>query len=83
MTEDTKRALDMILPIAKELGINRIHADDDALYVEDSIIGITYNSTSATLWEFIGYLILEYQYRRRDLKLTDEQIKTITRNWAR
>lgn len=55
MTEDTRRAMDAIEPIAKVLGI-AISADDYFLYCNGQAIGISCNSTYATVKEFIGYV---------------------------
>jgi hypothetical protein len=57
MTEDTKRALEIIQPIAKELNIN-VSADGHCLYCNGQAIGIACNSTYATLNEFLGYAML-------------------------
>jgi hypothetical protein len=81
MTKDTKRALEIIEPIAKELNIE-VSADDDYLYINnDGGIGITYNSTRATLMEFVGWLIYYYDRIFRDIKLTDEQLEIIRTFW--
>ena len=81
MTKDTKRALEIIEPIAKELNIE-VSADDDFLYINnDGGIGITFNSTRATLMEFVGWLIFYYDRIFRDIKLTDEQLKIIGTFW--
>lgn len=55
MTEDTKRAIEAIEPIAKELNI-KITADDSFLYCNGQAIGIGCNSAYATIKEFIGYV---------------------------
>lgn len=59
MTEDTKKALEIVKPIADFLHIE-IHADNNFLFCNGQAIGITYNSTYATVYEFIGYLIDKY-----------------------
>lgn len=87
MTEDTKRALEIIGPVAKELNIE-VSADYDFLYCNGQAIGIACNSTYATLNEFLGYAIIwlgsrEYRYKvpenyKKELKrywFTDEQIE--------
>lgn len=56
MTDDTKRALEVIEPIAKVLGI-RVWADGYFLYCDGQAIGISCNSTYATVVEFIGYAV--------------------------
>jgi len=55
MTEDTKRALEAIAPMAKELNI-KVTADDSFLYCNGQAIGIGCNSAYATIKEFIGYV---------------------------
>lgn len=55
MTEDTKRAIEAIEPIAKELNI-KVTADDSFLYCNGQAIGIGCNSAYATIKEFIGYV---------------------------
>lgn len=56
MTEDTKRALEIIQPLADELNI-QVQADGNYLFCKGQAIGIACNSTYATIMEFIGYLI--------------------------
>ena len=55
MTEDTKRAIEVIAPMAKELHI-QVDADTGFLYCNGQAIGIGFNSTYATIKEFIGYV---------------------------
>jgi len=55
MTKDTKRALEIIAPMAKELRIE-VTADDTFLYCNGQAIGIGCNSAYATIKEFIGYV---------------------------
>ena len=55
MTEDTKRALEVIAPMAKELHI-QVDADNSFLYCNGQAIGIGCNSAYATIKEFIGYV---------------------------
>lgn len=57
MTEDTKKALEIIGPMAKELNID-ISADDHCLYCNGQAIGIACNSTYATVKEFLGYAMI-------------------------
>lgn len=57
MTEDTKRALEIIEPMAKELNID-ISADDRLLYCNGQAIGIACNSAYATIKEFLGYAMI-------------------------
>ena len=70
MTEDTKRALEILQPLASSLGYGTLQADDNFLYVADKAIGISCNSTYATEMEFIGFLFMyEYAKRFRDIGL--------------
>ena len=55
-TEDTKRALAVIKPLADQIGIS-VSADDWLLYCNGQAIGIDCNSTYATIKEFIGYAV--------------------------
>lgn len=65
MTEDTKRAMEMIRPIAKELGIC-VNADGNWLLCDEQAIGIACNSTYATVVEFIAYCM--YHLDKRELR---------------
>ena len=68
MTNDTKRALEIIEPMAKELNIE-VSADDRLLYCNGQAIGISCNSTYATINEFLGFAFLrmcEREYRFRE-----------------
>lgn len=80
MTNDTKRALDIIRPMASEFGIY-VDADNKFLYVDGQAIGISGNSTYATLKEFIGYMIIKYDREYRNLDLGCDQLDKIRRYW--
>ena len=81
MTDDTKRALEIIQPIAEKLNI-KVSADDKILYLDGMGIGISMNSTYATLMEFIGWLFMvKYDPDFRKVKLTEEQQETIGLYW--
>ena len=81
MTEDTRRALKIIRPIAKMVGVD-IEADDNLLYINnDGGIGIAFNSTKATVLEFVGWLIIYYDSHFRCLGLSDKQLDTIKQFW--
>ena len=58
ITEDTKRALAAIEPLARVLGIS-VSADGSCLYLNGQAIGISANSTWATVMEFVGYAFAE------------------------
>ena len=84
MTTDTKRALEIIKPMAAEFHI-QVDADDDHLYIEDPYlgkrrIGISFNSTYATLKEFIGVLIYRYDFDR-NINLSSYQKSVIEKYW--
>lgn len=82
MTNDTKRALDMITPIADLLGIEVRGADRYFLYLDDIAIGISCNSTWATVHEFIGYaFLMEFARRFRPCKITSTVENIIKRYW--
>ena len=87
MTDDTRRALDIIKPIADFFHIE-VTADNNFLIINGQPIGITCNSTRATLFEFIGYMIDVYCDEKgvtyKDLQdrihrcwYNDEQVKSI------
>ena len=68
MTIDTQIALGVIRPLAAYLNIE-VSADDKLLYCNGQAIGISCNSTYATINEFLGYAFLrmcEREYRFRD-----------------
>lgn len=84
MTEDTRRALEIIKPIAEQLNI-KVSADECLLYVDDPYegefaVGIGCNSTYATLMEFIGLLVLRHA-RDRMWDIGGRQAKTVKRYW--
>lgn len=81
MSTNTQRALEIIKPMANELKM-AVDADDKFLYLDDIAIGISYNSTWATLMEFIGYVMVrEYTQRFRGVWFADRQEEKIKRYW--
>lgn len=58
MTDDTKRAVEILQPIMEELGIP-MEATNSRLILRDDAIGIDCNSTWATVMEAIGWLFLK------------------------
>lgn len=79
MTDDTKRALEIIKPMADELNI-KVDADDRLLYCNEQAIGIGCNSTYATIMEFVGYVIVkEYSKWHR---FTPRLFTDIKRFWV-
>lgn len=79
MSNDTKRALEIIAPMANELHI-QIAADQYYLYCDSQAIGIACNSTYATIMEFVGYLVFLWA-ADREIKLPKEIDKRIKRYW--
>ena len=82
MTNDTKRAIEIIEPMAKELNIE-VSADDKFLYCNGQAIGISANSTYATIKEFIGYALcfLDLHDPTYRLDLPQALKKRIQRYW--
>lgn len=81
MTRDTERAIEIIAPICGELGIT-VDADKDFLYCNGQAIGISCNSTYATLNEFIGYLMVDLCNREHQrYNMPKELEKSIKRYW--
>lgn len=72
MTEDTKRALEVIVPMAKELHI-QVDADNSFLYCNGQAIGIGCNSTYATIKEFIGYVFATV-YKKEAFDMHGEKV---------
>ena len=78
MTDDTRRALQIIEPICSELCIS-VDADKSKLYIEDDVIGIACNSTYATVMEALGWIFLKQYPRFRHVLIPDMLRKDITR----
>lgn len=72
MTEDTKRALEVIAPMAKELNI-LVSADKSFLYCNGQAIGIGCNSTYATIMEFVGYVFATV-YKKEAFDMRGEKV---------
>lgn len=83
MTEDTKRALEILAPIADELRIE-MKATDKLLIMNGQAIGIACNSTHATLLEAIGWIFVEHYMKRfRPVDIEpDELSDTVKRFWV-
>lgn len=82
MTEDTKRALEIMWPIAEELNI-KVEANDKILKMDGQAIGIACNSTWATMMEMIGWIFIERYCRDfREIDIDwNELNETIKRYW--
>lgn len=80
MTEDTKRALEIIEPMAKELNID-LSADDRLLYCNGQAIGIALNSAYATVKEFLGYAMIWIGQREDRWEVPEKYANEIKRYW--
>lgn len=85
MTNDTQKALEVIIPLAAYLNIE-VSADDRLLYCNSHAIAISCNSTYATINEFLGYAFLrmcerEYRFKAGIAEAT-ELNKEIRRYWV-
>ena len=81
MTENTRRALEIIKPIADFLKIE-VSADWKVLYVNEIGIGIACNSTYATVMEFIGFLLMSEYPKFRGIHIDKWDIDAIERYWV-
>lgn len=83
MTNDTRIAMEKIAPIAYELNIE-VSADDKFLYCNGQAIGISCNSTYATINEFLGYAFLNMcrrEYRFKDCGEDKTVTEAVKRYW--
>ena len=58
-TPDTERAIEIMKPVMDFLHIE-VDADNNYLFLNGQAINITFNSTQATVYEFIGFLVDVY-----------------------
>ena len=80
MTDDTKRALEAIEPMAKALNI-QVRADGRFLYLNGQAIGIGCNSAWATVNEFIGYAFVTTWKQDKCVKIPHDLVERIKRYW--
>lgn len=80
MTEDTKRALAAIEPMANAVGV-RVSADEHFLYCNGQAIGIECNSAYATINEFIGYAFLKVWAKDNCFKMPQTVTDRVRRYW--
>lgn len=80
MTDDTRRALEVIQPIAKVLNI-QVSADDKFLYCNGQAIGIWCNSAYATVNEFIGYAFARVWVADKSVRIPEPLLTRIKRYW--
>ena len=83
MTEDTREAIEIILPLAEKLGIS-VRANKTTLKMDNQAIGIGCNSTWATLMEMIGWIFYrKYCKEFRPVDIDYQEVKdTIMRYWV-
>lgn len=83
MTEDTKKALEILKPICDLLRME-IDADENIMTIDGQKVVISFNSTYATVMEGIGYLFLiAYANRFREHYLSDETESAIKWYWVK
>lgn len=80
ISEDNKRALEAIRPMAKELNI-KVEVDDKFLYCNGQAIGVGCNSAYATIKEFIGYAFLMHCTKDWCFKIPASVVERIKRYW--
>lgn len=80
MTEDTKKALEAIKPLAAVLKID-VMSEGEKLYCNGQRIGIACNSTWATCMEFIGYAFLKVYCKDKCITASKQIKERITRYW--
>ena len=83
MTNDTARAVEALKPLMDYLNVD-IEADEKRLYMGGQAIGISCNSTWATLMEAIGWLFLQKYVpdrERYNKVLTPEGKRKIKEFW--
>lgn len=80
MKEDTKRAMEIIAPMAKELSIG-VKAEGDFLFCNGQAIAIGGNSAYATINEFIAYAFLRVWYKDKCFRMPQYVIEQVKRYW--
>lgn len=83
ITPDIERAVKILLPICEELGY-QIYSDGSVMTIGGQKIGVSCNSTYATVMEGLGFLFLrEYRNRFRQHMLSRDTIEAIKRYWIK
>ena len=83
MTEDTKRAVKALGPLAEALHLD-LSADETRLYINGQAVGIACNSTYATIMEGLGLIFLkEYPRFRYSAKISRSLQEDIMRYWVK
>lgn len=82
MTEDTKRAIEAISPLAKLLGIGISTGGDNWILFDGQPIAIGENSDYATAHEFLGYCIYKWaDWTNKKGLISPEMDKRIRSYW--
>lgn len=83
ITPDIERAVKILLPICEELGY-QIYSDGSVMTIGGHKIGVSCNSTYATVMEGLGTLfLLEYVNQFRTHEISDETEEAIKRYWLK
>ena len=83
ITPDIAEAVKILWPICEELNIE-LSADGSVMNIGGQKIGVSCNSTYATVMEAIGFLFYhEYAHRFRTHEISDETEEAIKRYWIK
>lgn len=82
MTEETKRAVAAIAPIAEVLGVN-VKVYDNILYLNGQMIAIAENSQKQTVMEFLGFVFINIFCKEKLLQIRGDAKERITRYWIK
>lgn len=81
MTPDTEKAMQILQPICDELGFT-LSADERVIIICGQKIGISCNSTYATVMEAIGFIFFrEFAHGFRPHDLSGETYEAVKRYW--
>ena len=83
ITPDIERAVKILLPICEELGY-QIYSDGSVMTIGGQKIGVSCNSTYATVMEGLGFLFLrEYAEGFRHHSISQASQEAIKRYWIK
>ena len=83
ITPDIERAVKILLPICEELGY-QIYSDGSVMTIDGQKIGVSCNSTYATLMEGLGFLFLRgYVEGFRHHSISQASQEAIKRYWIK
>ena len=82
MTKDTEKALEVLRPVGEIMGVELDADDDGFLYCNGQAIGISCNSTYATVKEFIAYCMVKMSREENRYRLTDSLERNLKRYWS-